>query len=220
MAGLICTTDLDIIPQPTTATCNVISAELCATLNSDPFTIVLSIWTNLQLVWVSMLLIVQIVQITRGLTTYEAMSGHKHGGAVETFIATGTTSAEGAGLTAAGRGPDPAVGHAPGARKGCLGQWMTMFGVDVFLKTTQSDSRTEKRNPFSRGWIRNFKDFFCDGSSVFKARPNGEALLGGDRVDYTSMYEVPTAGGIRRRAGMEYAAVGQDDDDGRDGEVV
>jgi palmitoyltransferase len=92
-----------------------------------------------------------------------------------------------------------------------------MFGVDVFLKTARSGSeqRTiEKRNPFSKGWITNFKDFFCDTTSVFKARPSGEALLGGEKVDYTSMFDVPTAGGTRRRGGMEYSAVAQGDDEG------
>jgi hypothetical protein len=132
---------------------------------------------------------------------------------METFIATGSTSLEGASLTSTNRGPDPVVPHAP--KKGCMGQWMSMFGVDVFLKTTQSDSSQESRNPFSRGWIRNFKDFFCDGSSVFKPRPSGEALLGGAKVDYTSLYDVPlSTGGIRRREGMEYAAVaGEDEED-------
>lgn len=187
----------------------------------------LSLWTNIQLVWVTMLLIVQTVQITRGLTTYEAMSGHKHGGGpLETFIATGSTSLEGASLTSAGRGPDPAAAGRDGGhahphppRKGCLGQWMSMFGVDVFLKTTQSDSRLESRNPFSRGWITNFKDFFCDASSVFRPRPSGEALLGGEKVDYTSLYDVPSLslGGVRRTAGgIEYAAVPAAEDEGED----
>lgn len=202
-----------MLPSPTPAPeCNVISPELCSTLNSDPFTIVLTLWTNLQLVWVSMLLVVQLVQITRGLTTYEAMSGHKHHGAIDTFVHTGTTSTGDASLGPDGRGPDPVA--APKLRKGCLGNWMSMFGVDVFLRTTRSDAAEEKRNPFSRGWITNFKDFFCDSTSVFKSRPSGEALLGGEKVDYTSMYEVPLArGGVRRREGMEYAAVAEDDSD-------
>lgn len=90
-----------------------------------------------------------------------------------------------------------------------------MFGVDVFLKTTQSDSTQERRNPFSRGWIRNFQDFFCDSSSVFRARPSGEALLGGEKVDYTSLFDVPlqAAGGVRRREGMTYEAVAAGDDE-------
>jgi palmitoyltransferase len=159
-----------------------------------------------------MLLIVQIVQITRGLTTYEAMSAHRHSHSpLETFVATGSTSLEEASLTAANRGPDSVK---PPPRKGCLGQWMSMFGVDVFLKTTQSDSSQESRNPFSRGWITNFKDFFCDSSSVFKPRPSGEALLGGAKVDYTLLYDVPLgSGGVRRREGMEYAAVSGVDED-------
>jgi len=97
-----------------------------------------------------------------------------------------------------------------------------MFGVDAFLATARSSSdpaqlqRENRTNPFSRGWVRNFQDFFCDSSSVFRGRPSGEALLGGDKVDYTSLFEVPFGGGTRRRGGMEYAAVA----DGEDGEDV
>lgn len=93
-----------------------------------------------------------------------------------------------------------------------------MFGVDTFLataSTTGEGSRRAKKNPFSRGWIQNFRDFFCDPVPVFGSRANGEALLGGYRVDYTSMYEVPTGAGLSRRraGGMEYAAVAGGEED-------
>lgn len=93
-----------------------------------------------------------------------------------------------------------------------------MFGVDTFLataSTTGEQSRTARKNPFSRGWIQNFRDFFCDPVPVFGSRSHGEALLGGQRVDYTTLYEVPTSfGGIRRRReGMEYAAVAGGEED-------
>lgn len=179
-----------------------------------------------------MLLIVQLVQITRGLTTYEAMTAHQHAGhshgiqagseALQTFVTTGTSSIEEAQLGAGGRGPDPAV--TPVSKRkpdGCLKPWLRMFGVDTFLATAttttgEGSRRASVKNPFSRGWIQNFKDFFCDPVPVFGSRNHGEALLGGLRVDYTSMYEVPTGVGLSRRraGGMEYAAVaaGEDED--------
>jgi palmitoyltransferase len=183
-----------------------------------------------------MLLIVQLVQITRGLTTYEAMSQHKHGHdgppaggeALTTFLTTGTTSLDAAGLTSAGRGPDPAAQPAAGAstqrrQQGCLKQWQHMLGIDTFLATAMHGSSAgghshshnrRQSNPFSRGWIQNFKDFFCDSSPVFGNRAHGEAFLGGETVDYTQMYDVPLGGvGTRRRGGMEYAAVAPGDED-------
>jgi palmitoyltransferase ZDHHC13/17 len=179
-----------------------------------------------------MLLIVQLVQITRGLTTYEAMTAHQRGHeghghshvaeSLERFVATGTASIEESQLGAGGRGPDPAVAKPVRRPEGCLKQWGRMFGVDTFLATATGTERRQraKANPFSRGWIQNFRDFFCDPAPVFSSRDgegkSGEALLGGERVDYTSLYEVPTsfATGPRRRAGgMEYAAVAGGEDD-------
>jgi len=175
-----------------------------------------------------MLLIVQLVQITRGLTTYEAMSSHSHAGhnhsgageALSTFVSTGTTSIEAAQLGAGGRGPDPAVQKPPHKPEGACKPWLRMFGVDTFLATAMHGSNAaevrarDKSNPFSRGWIQNFKDFFCDAAPIFGTRPHGEALLGGEKVDYTSMYELPV-GMTRRRGGMEYTAVagGEGDDE-------
>lgn len=176
-----------------------------------------------------MLLIVQLVQITRGLTTYEAMTAHQHAGqshgiqagseALQNFVATGTASLEQSQLGAGGRGPDPAA--TPIAKRkpdGCLKPWLRMFGVDTFLataSTTGDGGRRGRKNPFSRGWIQNFRDFFCDPVPVFGSRAHGEALLGGQRVDYTSMYEVPTSGGLSRRraGGMEYTAVARGEED-------
>ncbi|KAE9976855.1 hypothetical protein EG328_002383 [Venturia inaequalis] len=221
---------LEEIPHPPASTkCNILSPDFCATLNSDPFSIVLTLWATLQLIWVSMLLIVQLVQITRGLTTYEAMTAHQHAGhshgiqagseALQTFVATGTASIEQSQLGADGRGPDPAA--TPLAKRkpdGCLKPWLRMFGVDTFLataSTTGEGRRRARKNPFSRGWIQNFRDFFCDPVPVFGSRAHGEALLGGKRVYYTSMYEMPTNVGLSRRraGGMEYAAVADREED-------
>lgn len=93
-----------------------------------------------------------------------------------------------------------------------------MFGVDTFLataSTTGEGRRRARKNPFSRGWIQNFRDFFCDPVPVFGSRAHGEALLGGKRVYYTSMYEMPTNVGLSRRraGGMEYAAVADREED-------
>ena len=67
----------------------------------------------------------------------------------------------------------------------------------------------------TRGVITNCKDFWCDGAPVFKKKESGFARLGGERVDYTRLYEVPkmrysrTAGG---RGGGRYEAVSAEEE--------
>jgi len=39
--------------------------------------------------------------------------------------------------------------------------------------------------------MSNCKDFWCEPGSVFGEKENGEALLGGERVNYTKLYEPP-----------------------------
>lgn len=38
--------------------------------------------------------------------------------------------------------------------------------------------------------VTNCKDFWCDGQPVFGKREGGFARLGGERVDYTRLYDV------------------------------
>jgi hypothetical protein len=227
---LIIYVDLEIIPHPAegTTSCNILTPSLCSILNADPFSIVLTLWASAQLIWVTMLLIVQLVQITRGLTTYEAMQHHRLGDHLNpaenlsTFMTTGATSLETAQLTSGNRGPDPAVQHPRPHRKvGYWKQFQTMLGIDTFIATAlrsgdaadRSQAAKRKTNPFSRGWVQNFRDFWCDAQPVFGERRHGEAKLGGETVDYTKMFDLPLNQGLgrRRQGGMEYTAVGGDD---------
>lgn len=156
-----------------------------------------------------MLLFVQAIQISRALTTYENMRGaHMHSGRATASLAsaltTGSSSLDGAQLNSAGRGPDPAVAsNAPGAhshhhdKTGCFAQWKKILGVDTFVETAlhgyegNRSHRPRPRNAFSRGVVGNCKDFWCDTAPVFGKRENGIAMLGGEVVDYTRMYETP-----------------------------
>jgi palmitoyltransferase ZDHHC13/17 len=248
----ITTTDLTNVPDPTTPPkCAVIAPELCTTLNKDPFTIVLTVWIGLQLIWVTMLIIVQLLQVARGLTTYEAMRGYSHprptaADAVTSFIATGTTSPDAGSLTAAGAGPtaiqpgpNDQQGSGSGSQQngsggagghghkhpGCWDTWKRLLGLDTFLATALWGSRTaasasggsrpraDEGNPFSRGLLRNCQDFWCDpGPLLFRSRENGVATFGGERVDYTRLYDVPPRMRMRRAAGgEEYREVGTEE---------
>ena len=157
-----------------------------------------------------MLFVVQLVQITKAQTTYENMHNNmRHmknfrgpSQAITSALTTGTTSLGGAQVGASGMGPDP-MAMAPRTtgphkkKEGCFAQWSKLLGLDTFCALAIYGSkgpermRNERRNPFSRGVITNCKDFWCDGTPYFGLRQTGEAKLGGERVNYSRMYETP-----------------------------
>ena len=190
--------------------CNILAPALCSIVNSDAYTLVLTIWATLQLTWVTMLLFVQLVQISRAMTTWENMRGAHHPSgkaseAITSAFTTGTTSLAGAQLGGPGQGPNLALppthahgGHNHHHKAGCFAQWKKILGVDTFVETAFHGSEggnnrpRRNRNPFSRGVIANCKDFWCDPAPVFGKRENGAAMLGGNMVNYTQMYETPS----------------------------
>ena len=220
------TTDIEALSAPTVSEsrCNVLSPALCDLVMRDTWTIILALWASLQLVWVTMLLVVQLVQISRNQTTYENMKRHSLpqaapiASAVTAALVSGSTSLgpEGAGVL--GR---PGSNLPPSARqtKGFFGQWKKLLGLDAFMVTASDVSPSagsrRRQNPFSRGVITNCKDFWLDPAPCFGRRTVGDAMLGGEVVNYARMYEMPlrTRGG--RDNGMRYQQL-----DGEEGGVV
>lgn len=219
--------DLENSPAPASGQCNVLADEICNIILRDTFTVVLTIWTCLQLTWVTMLLVVQLVQICRAKTTFESMRGHAdHGsrasGAITAALTSGSTTMDGAQLTSGG--PDATSdphGHGHHHKEGFFAQWKKLLGLDTFLATAQDglESRNRHRrgqNPFSRGVITNCKDFWCDPAPFLGRRESGAAMLDGDVVNYARMYEVPPRMRARRSRGngnddtMIYTSVGSD----------
>ncbi|EAW06283.1 ankyrin repeat domain-containing DHHC palmitoyltransferase family protein [Aspergillus clavatus NRRL 1] len=212
---------INVLPAPAEAKCNVINDTLCGFVLRDTFTLVLDIWVFIQLVWVTMLCAVQLVQISRNQTTYENMRGHSidrsypSTRAFASAVTAGTTSLDAASLSAAGQGPNPALarGHSHRGRKqGCLQQWSSLLGVDTFFATARDGLRDGPRadrpkNPFSRGVVNNCRDFWCDRSPYFGKREPGSAMLGGEIVNYNRMYEAP----MRMHSGGGYRSLANDD---------
>ena len=106
-------------------------------------------------------------------------------------------------------------GHAHGQQEGCFAQWKKLLGLDTFVATAQSGleggSARRPQNPYSRGIITNCRDFWCDPSPVFGKRAVGDAMLDGDVVNYTRMYEVPPRMKARRGGGASYESVGTEE---------
>ena len=173
-----------------------------------------------------MLFVVQSVQIARAMTTYESMHGHLQRAspaslAITSAITAGTISPSGASLTNRGMGPDPVVsdgaeGHAHRHKAGCFTQWKKLLGLDTFIATATGRSGSRKRgNPFSRGIITNCKDFWLDPAPYFGRRETGMAMLDGEVIDYTKMYETPPRMKMRSARGNQesrlYQSVGTED---------
>ncbi|KAI9826321.1 MAG: palmitoyltransferase akr1 [Thelocarpon impressellum] len=218
--------DLEALPRPIHTQCNVLSDDLCGVFLKDPYTITLVIIVSLQLVWLTMLLVVQLVQIARAQTTYENMSGRNHHGsrpseAIASAVTAGATSLEGAQLTADGHGPAPALAgpgrqHSHARDEGCFAHWKKLLGLDTFVATAlggyNGPQRMQRnRNPFSRGLVANCKDFLCDPAPVFGKRNSGAALLGGERINYAQMYESPPRMRVRSGGNALYQSVAGDD---------
>lgn len=201
--------DFTVRSSSASEVCHVLSADLCKVLNVDPYTLVLAGWATLQLTWVTMLIFTQLVQVSRAMTTYENMYGVKSGSSTTAFTSTGTpldpnhpslsTSAD-------------AGAHGHRHRGGMFKQWARLLGVDPFIETVSgrgaaTGKSKKKKNPYSRGCVGNCRDFWFDPAPVFGPKENGVAMLGGDKVDYTMMYESPSfmtiAGGRRARDGYE-----------------
>ena len=180
----------------------------------------------MQLVWISMLIFVQMLQVARGVTTFESMRGGTHHKAPLTEALTapvvaGTTSMGSAQMTAGGAGPNPVLAssstHSIPRNEGCLAQWMKLLGLDAFVATARGRAGTRRKgNPFSRGVIRNCKDFWCDPAPIFGRRENGASMLDGEIVNYVRMYETPPRMKLRRSAqgghGGAYESLGTDDE--------
>ena len=168
--------------------------------------------------WVTMLLVTQLFLIARGQTTWESMKGNTHHlshttGAIASAVTAGSTSLEGAGLA---ESVPPSVTTSQKRRRpeGWFSQVKKLFGLDTFMNTA-SGRAAKKGNPFSRGAVTNCRDFWFDPAPYMKMRENGSAMLGGEVVNYTMMYEPPPRTRTRRREdghdGGVYRSVGDDE---------
>lgn len=173
-----------------------------------------------------MLLVVQFTQIARAVTTYESMRGNNfHGSraseAITSALTAGTTSMEGAQMGGGGMGPSPTTpsshqAHNSG-KQGFFAIWKKLLGLDTFVATATGGlepKNRSRRNPFSRGMVMNCKDFWCDAAPYFGKREAGAAMLDGEMINYTRMYETPPRMKLRAPRdgdGSMYHSVGDDE---------
>ncbi|KAI5272560.1 Palmitoyltransferase akr1, ankyrin repeat-containing protein akr1 [Aureobasidium subglaciale] len=197
---------LALLPTPPDSAihCEVLKPEFCAQWSKDPFTLLVNGWGGIQLTWTIMLLFVQLTQIARAMTTWEAMRNN-HAGPLVTALTTGSTSAEGGSIGSSGGGPTTgSTRPSPSSPESCFSQWKRLLGVDTFVATALHGSHAQevlaqrRENPFTKGIVRNCKDFWFDGEGegvkvVFGGKEAGMGLLGGVKVDYRKLFDLPKA---------------------------
>lgn len=197
---------------------------ICEVILRDTFTVVLTVWAALHLVWVVMLLMVQLLQIAWAQTTWESMRartdrGSRAAEAITSALVAGTPSVSGAALNDS-IGSDPEREPAPRRTRvrsdGWFSKCIKLLGVDTFVATAQSGvAFRRKGNPFSRGAMTNCKDFWCDSAPYFTRREAGTAMLDRQVVNYMRMYETPPRMKARRTPnggeGGMYLSVGSED---------
>jgi len=199
---------LALRPPPSNPTCTILSPSICSFVLRDTWTVALAIWSALQLAWITMILVVQTVQISKNQTTFENMkrhSHHEHGPS--------HPHRQGASTAAGSLNTASAHGHShPRRPDSFFTRWKKLLGLDAFLATASHETLQRRGNPFSRGLVSNCKDFWCDPAPLFRKRNNGEGYLDGQVVDYAHLYEAPLElrGG---RDGMIYRSVAGDDAD-------
>ncbi|KAK8088006.1 hypothetical protein PG997_002967 [Apiospora hydei] len=211
--------------------CTFFSESVCKVLNADPYLVLLGIWATLQLTWVGMLLFVQFVQVARAMTTYENMYG----------ISDGASANHTQGFTSTGAPLDPnhPDAGAPPARRTtrsatvptarpatATARASSSSGAASWALTPSSRRRQAgalrpapartgartRRTPYSKGYMQNCKDFWCDPAPMFGRRETGEAMFGGRKINWTDVYESPAlmdaglASSGRRRGGYESVA--------------
>ncbi|THH04053.1 hypothetical protein EW145_g5805 [Phellinidium pouzarii] len=156
--------------------------QLCAVTAYDPFLFSVACWSTLQLLWTTVLLISQLYQITRQMTTFEVSNLGRYG-----FMGGrgGTSLASQMGHRhqhAPLGGGDEAQTHKH-KHVGCGGMLMQLTGFDAFTKGRAADglARASKAtNPFDLGIVGNCRDFWTKGREL--------------GVEYERLYDVPLEG--------------------------
>lgn len=224
--------DLSSLDLPSDAECKILPMEICEPLITDAYTTILTIWTAAQLIWLTMLVIVQHYQVARGITTHELSNLQKYG-----FLGGGNVTLEDRMQEGVSSRLPPIAAPESDGPKGRLGKCLRILGVEQFF-TTFKDKRkravAQRRgmNPFDQGGcISNCGDFWAvpelmnDESARgwldnglrlrgkgFQLGKGGSARLGGEAVDYFEMWEVPERRRKTRRLDQEYEPVEQVDD--------
>nr|GAT47946.1 palmitoyltransferase akr1 [Mycena chlorophos] len=201
----------DSIPAATPSASCILPSTLCALTAFDPFLVSVALWATLQLSWTSILLISQLWQIARQMTTLEVSNLGRYGfmggrgglgvGQMGQASRQGSPEGEGQGEAHAHGG------HAHSHGTGCSGFLMSILGLDRFTRGRAVDGLARAgtaRNPFDLGMVKNCQDFWSKGREL--------------GVEYERLYDVPLEGFVearKRREAEEMGGAGGEDGGGK-----
>ncbi|KTW25902.1 hypothetical protein T552_03176 [Pneumocystis carinii B80] len=178
---------------------------LCEPFLLDPFTFVLALWTFLQLIWVTLLLIVQLFQISHSITTNEARNLDKYGfmGKIEQdFYKKDAAYMLNSTLSNSDVESHHYCSHKKRYRM--LLMLSRFLGIHHFLKIISIFSKSvslinNTKNPFNHGIVSNCKDFWSSGTGEISvldftnkkkhSYTEGSAYINGQLINYYYLYD-------------------------------
>ncbi|OLL24050.1 Palmitoyltransferase akr1 [Neolecta irregularis DAH-3] len=170
--------DLEAIaPQTIQETCHLLPDSLCTPLITDPFSTLAVLWAVLQLIWLTMLVVVQLHQIAKSITTQELSNLRRFG-----YM----------GGSPEDHPTNPCSRH---PKTGAFAKLTRLLGVDQFVDTAKEGlegktASTSSANPFDIGCMVNCQDFWCDGTKIL-GQKGGMGKIAGKQVDYYRLYMIP-----------------------------
>ncbi|KAK9450767.1 uncharacterized protein V1518DRAFT_411652 [Limtongia smithiae] len=181
--------------------------EICRAVSYDPFTLIMAVWASIQMTWVSFLNVVQLYQVSRGVTTNEAFNLHRFGwmGGAGDDVPAPTGLADPFDANAGTTSP---TSHTHRGPRGSIGLCMRLIGIPQFLDVMSefiggskvlswisssatsgaAQQRRERQsalkmaqhaNPFNGGCISNCKDFWDINDGVIKTKLADNGPYGG-----------------------------------------
>lgn len=180
------------------------------------FVLAVASWATLQLTWTGILLLGQLFQISRQMTSFEVSNlgrygfmGGRAGSSMAMQQGHQHTSPDAATEE---DDPNPAAhgrhghSHGPGGHShghgasGCYAFLMNLLGLDRFTRGKAADgfarAAGKSANPFDTGYLSNCSDFWTKGREI--------------GVHYEALYDVPPEG---FRAAKRHMSITRDDDE-------
>lgn len=175
----------------------ILPSTLCTASHFDTFALGITFWASLQLTWTSILLVAQLWQIARQMTTLEVSNMGKHGfmGGRPSIANAQNGRANGTAPTASGGGADQHIhgehcDHSSSSPSGSGSKsksthfLLKILGIDRFTSGRAAEGLLAKSttvaNPFDLGVRSNCTDFWTRGKEL--------------GVEYERLYSVPEGG--------------------------
>lgn len=181
----------------------IFGGALCHAFAVDHFGSLLTCWAFLNCIWVYFLTFVQLVQVSKGMTTNESSNLHKYGYmGGDDFSSLPMDHSTAVNRAKANYSNGSSALNRTKSYSGCMRRVFRLFGIDQFIATAKDAANINFRgryssnnsNPADLGVVRNCTDFwFPRGSyNLLRLLPDGSSSFAGNPIDYYRMWDFPT----------------------------